>query len=48
VKTEITPQPSDEERAALVAALALLGEEEEASPYDSAWRRAAFDDAEAD
>jgi hypothetical protein len=45
VDAEIRPQPSEEEREVLAAALALLGDDGR-SPYDSAWRRAALDDEE--
>jgi hypothetical protein len=45
VDAEIRPQPSEEEREVLAAALTLLGKEREC-PYDSAWRRAALDEDE--
>jgi hypothetical protein len=43
VRLEIRPEPTSEERAALVAALRQLEETRPQPPAD-AWRRAALDD----
>jgi hypothetical protein len=42
VDYEVTPEPSEQERAAIDAALLEL-DQEEPSAYESAWRRAALD-----
>ena len=41
VELEIRPEPDEEERAAIVAALAE--EQDAAGPYASAWRRAGIE-----
>lgn len=42
----MTPEPGDDERLALLAALAPPGDRESGHPsYESAWRRAGLDEA---
>jgi len=43
VDVEIRPEPDDQDRDAVEAAVAGL-ERPEPSPYESAWRRAGLDD----